>query len=194
LSLPLDDEIRLRVEKEIEDTEFRLKRGSDLGSGSISFGTLFECRYSRWKPLVITCSERKQKHHPHYFLRFWLSCQLFSGYGRLRYLGTRQCFFSDLRPQALQVRHLGSNNDLITIAKEIRLKLDSFSTYIFTQARGSDMYHLPDRLANNAIVIISFVPPNIWQKAYTDLEHSGKEGAPLEVTLGSTIIQLNPFV
>jgi hypothetical protein len=28
---PLDDEIRLRVEEEIEDTEFRLERGSDLG-------------------------------------------------------------------------------------------------------------------------------------------------------------------
>jgi hypothetical protein len=28
---PLDDEICLRVEGEIEDTEFRLQRGSDLG-------------------------------------------------------------------------------------------------------------------------------------------------------------------
>ena len=27
----IDEEMRLRMEKEIEDTEFRLKRGSDLG-------------------------------------------------------------------------------------------------------------------------------------------------------------------
>ena len=46
-----DEEMRLRMEKEIEDTEFRLKRGSDLGRFDQFWDddTLFDCRYSRSK-------------------------------------------------------------------------------------------------------------------------------------------------
>jgi hypothetical protein len=46
-----DDEIRLRMKNEIEDTEFRLKRGSDLGRFDQFWDddNLFECRYSRSK-------------------------------------------------------------------------------------------------------------------------------------------------
>ena len=51
----LDDEIRLRMEKEVEDTEFRLKRGSDLGRFDQFWyhDSLFECRYSRSKWLYL---------------------------------------------------------------------------------------------------------------------------------------------
>jgi hypothetical protein len=47
----LGDEIRPRIENEIEDTEFRLKRGSDLGRFDQFWDheSLFECRYSRSK-------------------------------------------------------------------------------------------------------------------------------------------------
>ena len=46
-----DEEMRLRIEKEVEDNEFRLKRGSDLGRFDQFWDdhTLFECRYSRSK-------------------------------------------------------------------------------------------------------------------------------------------------
>ena len=49
------DEIRLRMEKEIEDTEFRLKRGSDLGRFDQFWDndSLFNCRYSRSKWLYL---------------------------------------------------------------------------------------------------------------------------------------------
>ena len=55
----IKEDIRLRVEKEIEDTEFRLKRGSDLGrfgqfwDGDGEYDTLFKCRYSRSKWLFL---------------------------------------------------------------------------------------------------------------------------------------------
>ena len=43
------EEMHLRMEKEIEDTEFRLKRGYDLGRFDQFWDdrTLFQCRYSR---------------------------------------------------------------------------------------------------------------------------------------------------
>ena len=46
-----DEEIRLRLENEIEDIDFRLKRGSDLGRFDQFWDddTLFNCRYSRSK-------------------------------------------------------------------------------------------------------------------------------------------------
>ena len=52
---PLDDEIRLRIEKEIEDTQFRLKRGSDLGRFDQFWDddSLFKCRYSQSKWLYL---------------------------------------------------------------------------------------------------------------------------------------------
>ena len=81
------------------------------------------------------------------------------------------------------------NHDLITLAKENRLKLDPISTYIFTDAEGSDVCE--DKIPNNARVIISFVAPTSGQSLILRLKHSGEEN-PLEVTLGSTMIQLNP--
>ncbi|KAF8803141.1 hypothetical protein BYT27DRAFT_7341038 [Phlegmacium glaucopus] len=85
-----------------------------------------------------------------------------------------------------------TNNDLIAFAEEIRPKLNSF-TYIFMDADGSNnMRSDPDRLGNNARVLISFVAPTTGQSLILRLKHSGKEDAPLAVTLGLTIIQLNP--
>jgi hypothetical protein len=84
-----------------------------------------------------------------------------------------------------------TNNDLITFkfAKEIRPKLDPFSTYIFTDAGGSDIYS--NKLGNDARVLISFVAPT-YRSLTLRLKHSGREDGLLEVTLGSTIIHLNP--
>ena len=60
--------------------------------------------------------------------------------------------------------------DLITFAKKIRLKLNSFSTYIFMDAGG--MYLGPDRLWNNARVLVSFVAPS-GKSLILRLKHSG---------------------
>ena len=54
------------------------------------------------------------------------------------------------------------------------------------------MFTPPNRLGNNARVLISFVAPTSGQSLILRLKHSGSEDGPLEVTLGSTIIQLNP--
>ena len=85
-----------------------------------------------------------------------------------------------------------NNKDLITFAKEIRLKLpvDDFSTYIFTDAGNHDRDE--GKLGNNARVLISFVGPTSGKSLILRLKHSGGEDGPLEVTLGSTMIQLNP--
>ena len=84
------------------------------------------------------------------------------------------------------------SSDLITFAEEIRLKLDPFSTYIFTEAGYLDLDLLPGSLGNNAIVLISFVPPISGQSLILRLKHSGSENGPLEITLGSNKIELNP--
>ena len=81
-----------------------------------------------------------------------------------------------------------TNNDLITFAKEIRVKLDPFSTYIITDP---NMPH-SEILGSKARVLISFVPLTSGQSLILRLKHSGGEDAFLEVTLGSTTIQLNP--
>ena len=51
---------------------------------------------------------------------------------------------------------------------------------------------LPDGLTNNARVLISFVAPTSGKNLILRLKHSGEEDGPLEVSLGSTIIQLSP--
>ena len=86
-----------------------------------------------------------------------------------------------------------TKDDLITFAKEIRPKLNLSSTYIFTDAGLSDMsLGQPDGLRNNARVLISFVVPTSGQSLILRLKHSGNENGSLEVTLGSSVIQLDP--
>ena len=54
------------------------------------------------------------------------------------------------------------------------------------------MYSLPNRLGNNARVSISFVAPTSGKNLILRVKHSGGEDTPLEVSLGSTKIRLNP--
>jgi hypothetical protein len=202
----LDHEIRRRLENEIEDIEFRLKRGSELGRFDQFWDddTLFKCRYSRSKwlhlsqnaplgPLEIySHALKRNKNIIHIAFSHDFDVNRF-----------RICdliwvtSISPWNPFGLPGIHheplfiKSTNNDLITFAKDIRPKLDSFSRYIFTDADGFDMYS--DKLGNNARVLISFVAPTSGQSLILRLKHSGREdGQPLEVTLRSTIIQLNP--
>ena len=218
----LIEEIRLRMEKEIEDTKFRLKRGSDLGRFDQFWDgdndTLFECRYSRSKwlylskyyirrgaPLEIYSHALKEnKNIIHIiFSEFnsdsdvnWLQatiCDL-PWVTSIFYASDSDSHLPAIHRDLLFIKSANSDSDLITFAKEIRLKLDPFSTYIFTDAGGNDLYDssLPsNELGNNAKVLISFVAPS-GKSLILRLKHSGREDGPLEITLGSTIIQLNP--
>ena len=204
---PLNEEIRLRMEQEIEDTEFRLKRGSDLGRFDQFWDddALLKCRYSQSKWLHLSPSApleiyshtlRGNKNITHIIFslasvhsdsdlnRFqeWATSVTSISFGPLQTLPA-------IRRDPLFVKSI--HNDLITFAKEIRPKLDPFSTYIFTDAEGSDISP-SDKFVNNARVLISFVAPASDQSLILRLKHSGKEDGPLEVTLGSTSIQLNP--
>ena len=208
----LNEEIHLRMEKEIEDTEFRLKRGSDLGRFDQFWDDdiLFRCRYSRSKWLYLSQSSVPLEIYSHALKGNKNIIHVtFSGYGFDSDLDRLQATICDL-PQLTSISSdtlslvdihrdrdplfiSSTNNDLTTFAKEIRLKLDSFSTYIFTDAGG---YRMPysDKLGNNARVLISFVAPTLasGQRLILRLKHSGREDGPLEVTLGSTTIYLIP--
>ena len=83
-----------------------------------------------------------------------------------------------------------TNNDLNKFAKEI--KLVPSSTYIFLDAGICDQYSSPSKLRNDGRVLISFVPQTSGKSLILRVKHSGEEDGPLEVTLGSAKIQLNP--
>ena len=207
---PVNDETRLRMENEIEDTEFRLKRGSELGRFDQFWDddALFNCRYSRskWLKLGNYFSSTPLEIYLHALKRNKNIIHI--TFGRLYSdsdVNRFQATICDLpRVTSISRDSLGylsvihrdllfiksTNNDLITFAKENQLKLDSFSTYIFTDAGSFDMYS--NKLGNDARVLISFVAPTSHQSLILRLKHSGKEDGPLEVTLGSTIIQVNP--
>ena len=203
----IDEEMRLRMEKEIEDTEFRLKRGSDLGRFDQFWDDdlLFHCRYSRSKwaylnqygspvPLdVYSHALKRNKNITHISFDFMNS------------LFDVNLFLCDLpwvtsisldQPLPIPAVHrdllfIGSN-DLNTFAKEI--KLVSSSTYIFSDVGTLDLYL--GKLRGNARVLISFVPPTSGKSLTLRVKHSGKQDVPLDeplqVTLGLTKIQLNP--
>jgi hypothetical protein len=208
----LDDEIYLRMEEEIEDTEFRLKRGSDLGRFDQFWDddTLFECRYSRSKWLYL----KPHSTVPHEIYLHYLKGNkniihiAFGGF-----ISDASWFLATIRDLPLVTSISNSSeyyfpiysvpgrryplfikpykNGLIRFAKEIRPKLDPFSTYFFTDAGSFDLYQVQDRLGNDASVLISFVAPTSGQNLILRLRHSGSEDAPLKVTLGSTI-EINP--
>ena len=200
----MDEEIRLRIENEIEDTEFRLKRGSDLGQFDQFWDddALFECRYSRSKWINLRkCSTVPLEVYSHYLKgnknithisfdhmnpdfdvnRFL--CDL--PWVTLISLDRRFTTIPAVRRDTLFIK--STNNDLNTFAKEI--KLEPSSTYIFSDAGIFDVY--PDKLGGDARVLISFVAPTSGKSLILRVKHSG-EGAPFDVTLGSTKIQLNP--
>ena len=197
-----DEEIRLRRENEILDTEFRLKRGSDLGRFDQFWDDdrLFECRYSRSKwlnlsqgsclPLEIYLHALKGNKNVIHITFFFM----FPDFDFNQFLcdlpwvtsisSDQPVFISAVCRDLLFIKSI--NNDLNTFAKEI--KLDPSSTYIFSDPQISDS----GRIGCDARVLISFVPPTSGKILILRVKHSGEEDAPLEVTLGSTKIQLNP--
>ena len=208
-----DDGMRLRMENEIEDTEYRLKRGSDLGRFDQFWDDdlLFECRYSQSKWLYLYLSQRstvplevythalkRNKNITH--ITFWgfdneqirdITCEL----PWVTSISLHHELYLSLPASPAIHRDLlfikSSNNDLITFTKEITGKLDSSSTYHFLDIGDSPVYHLPS-VRGNARVLISFVPPTSGKTLILRVKHSGEEDGPLEITLGSTKIQLNP--
>jgi hypothetical protein len=81
------------------------------------------------------------------------------------------------------------DNDLNTFAKKI--KLDPPTTYIFSDVGLPDIRYSGE-LGGDARVFISFVAPTSGDRLILRVKHSGTGDGPLEVTLGSTKIQLNP--
>ncbi|KAF8805288.1 hypothetical protein BYT27DRAFT_7193008, partial [Phlegmacium glaucopus] len=211
ISLQMENEISLRMENEIEDTEFRLKRGSELGRFDQFWDddTLFKCRYSRSKwlyfdiyptrvPLEIYSHALKGNKNI-----ILITFDDFDSDSDINWIQATICdspwvtsisqglsgHLPAIHRDPLFIK--STDNDLITFAKEIQPKLNSF-TYIFMDADSSNMHSDPDTLGNNAQVLISFVAPTSGQSLILRLKHSSNVDRPLEVTLGSTIIQLNP--
>ena len=189
------------IENEIEDTEFCLERGFNLGRFDQFWDddSLFECRYSRSKWLYPRLTSDLSN------IPFEIYSHALKGnkdiihitFGSESDADRFQDTICDLPwvtsisfgPQrtlpAIQRDLLfikSADNDLITFAKEIRPKLDPESTYIFTDAENSDMDS--GKLKKNARVLISFVAPTSGKSLILRLKHSGSEDAPLEVTLG----------
>ena len=218
------DDRSLRMEKEIEDTEFRLKRGSELGRFDQFWDDdlLFKCRYSQSKwlhlsrnfavaPLEIYSHALKGNTNIVHitFHDFdsdgkWFQatvCDLpwvTSISWKLSYWESRcPAIHRDRSRDPLFIKSI-NNNDLIPFMQEVQLPFFSvvpfskFSRYIFTDAGHHDMPPRSDKLGNDARVIISFLTPNSGQSLILRLKHSGREDGLLDVTLGTTTIQLNP--
>ena len=205
-----DDEMGLRLEKEIEDIEFRLKRGSDMGRFDQFWNgdSLFYCRYSRSKwvflnqrstavtapPEVFSHALKGNKNIVHIIFgymdsdfdanRFLCDIPWVTSISPSPFKKTIATIHRDI----LFIK--STNNDLNTFAKEI--KLVPSSTYIFSDAGFLDVYS--GKLGRNARVLISFVAPTSGKSLTLRVKHSesGEKDPPLEVTLGSTKIQLNP--
>ena len=199
-------EIRPRIENEMEDIEFRLKRGFELGRFDQFWDcdTLFQCRYSRLKwlglgqsmlraPLGIyshALKGNKNIIHITFAGGFDVTQFPICGLPWVTSISSSNWF-------GLPAIHHGpiyiksTKHDLISFAKEIRPKLPvDPSTYIFTDADASDVMY-SGKLGNYARVLISFVAPTSGQTLTLRLKHSGDEDLPL-VSLGSTKIQLDP--
>ena len=212
------EEISLRMKKEIEDTEFHLKLGSDLGRFDQFWDDdyLFECRYSRSKWFYL--EDFSDVRHVRDRAPFEVYLHALKGNKNIIHVTLAHynpdsdvkqfhAIICDLPPWVTSIScdrdSFGplptihhdllfikpTNNDLITFAKEIRLKLDPSSTYIFTNAGNNDVDL--GKLRFNARILISFFAPTSGQRLILRLKYSGEDGC-LEVILGSTKIQLNP--
>ena len=204
-----DEDMRLRMENEIEDIEFRLKRGSDLGRFDQFWDdeNVFDCRYSRSKWLTFFGNSLVPLEvYSHYLkgnkniihisfdnlnLTFNID-QFLSDIPWVTSISTLKDWTAPVPRDLLFIRSTWAN--LNTFAKGI--KLGPPSTYIFSDARG-DVDVVSGKLERNARVLISFVPPTSGKCLTLRVKHRnknfGRKDAPLEVTLGSTKIQLNPF-
>ena len=215
-ALPITEESRLRIENEIEDTAFRLERGSRTGEFNQfwELDSLFNCRYSRSKwinlwslPAIPPTLLKEVFFHALKgnrniinitFMDFnndiiashikpmicelpWVTSISF----KPQLDPTLSAKFTQDLPGPLYIE--STNNDLIKFANEFRPELDPDSTYIF--ADGSDGSRMDGKF------LISFVAPTSasGQDLILRVKHSGEEDGPLEVTLGSTIIHLNPL-
>ena len=212
------DLIRLRMENEIEDTVYRLKLGTTGNPERFEFKfdqfwddeTLFQCRYSRSKWLYFNegISDVPLETYLHVLkgnknithINFDGNVSDSWVLDIIRYLpwvtsisrGSSHGDSIDLPAIERDPLFIKStDNDLNTFAKKIRPKLDSSSTYIFTDAGYSDMDLFNEKLGINARVLISFFPPASGQRLTLRLKHSGEDDGPLEITLGSIKIELN---
>ena len=190
---------------EIEDAKFRLKHGSELGRFDQFWDddTLFRCRYSRSKWLYFWQSFTVLEVYSHYLKGNKKITHISFGYMKSDF--DVNWFLCDL-PWVTSISPAqdvaipavpcdllfikSTNNDLNTFAKEI--KPDSSSTYIFSEAGFLD-FCFSGKLVGDARVLISFVGPNSGKRLILRVKHSGHEDdPPLEVTLGSNNIHLNP--
>ena len=197
-----DKGIRLRIENEIEDINFRLKRG-----GFEQFwddDLLFECRYSQSKWLYLNRISAPLEVYSHALQRNKNITHIIFGemgsdfdFDRfLYYLPWVTSISSDQFAVPAFRRYLprgvlfikSTNNDLDTFAKEI--KLDPSSTNILSDVGPLDL--ISSKLGRNGRVLISFVGSKSGQSLTLRVKHSGEDDVPLEVCLGSTKIQLNP--
>ena len=201
-------EIRQRMENEMEDIEFRLQRGSELGRFDQFWDddALFDCRYSRskWLRLRQSVLSAPPEIYSHALERnkniIHITFEPDFDVTRFR-ISDLPWITSISSSFGLPAIHHGpifiksTNTGLISFAKENRSKLDPSSTYIFTDADWFDIVsESSDKFGNDARILISFVaPPTSDQRLILRLKHSGSEDGPLGVTLGSTIIQLNPL-
>ena len=203
------------MENEIEDIEFRLKRGSDLGRFDQFWDDeiVFNCRYSRSKwltfdgfliaPLEVYSHYLKgNKNITHItfhsttseFARNQLLSDMPWVTSVTNWIGGLSFFRRNLRVLFIQPTGFNSNYDLNTFAKKI--KLDPPSTYIFSYISPSGIMDMSSgKFIPNARVLISFVPPTSGKCLTLRVKHRGtnfcEEDVPLEVTLGSTKIRLN---
>ena len=200
-----DEEMSLRIEKEIEDIEFRLKRGSDMGRFDQFWDddTLLKCRYSRSKWLFLNQSSTPLEVYSHALkgnknISHIIYRDIDFDFDFNRFLCDLPWLASISPGSSVAIPAIhhdllfikSSNSDLNTFSKEIKLYPSSSSTYIFSDAGIYDFYS--DKLGGNAKVLISFVAPTSGKRLILRVKHSGEEDAPLEVTLGPTKIQLNP--
>jgi hypothetical protein len=205
-------EIRPRIENEMDDIDFRLKRGSESGRFDQFWDDdyLFHCRYFRSKWLYLPLSvlygppeiylralkENKNIVHITFGLDFDVTRFPISDLPRVTSITSSSSGLPAIHDGPLFIK--STDKDLETFAKEIRPKLDPSTYTIFTDVGMYDIVYSSPKsggLRNNARVLISFVAPTSGQSLVLRLKHSGdkayKEDAPLEVALGSTI-QLNP--
>ena len=192
-----------RMKNEIVDAEFRLKRGSELGRFDQFWDddTLFHCRYSRSKWLKFwQDSTVPLEVYSHYLkgnknITHIAFDHMESDFDVNRFLCDLPWVTSISPDRSATIPAVPrdllfiKSNDLKTFAKEI--KSDSSSTYIFSDAGIYDVYS--DKLGKNSRILISFVAPNSGKRLILRVKHSGgEEDPPLEVTLGSNNIHLNP--
>ena len=188
------------MEKEFEDTKFRRGCDSERFDQFWNDNTLFDCRYSRSKwldffqpfsfahdvPLeVYSHALKRNKNIIHISFT-----QLQSNIDIKRFMCDYPWVTSISPPRRMRpIRRdlFIESNDLNTFAKEITLDP---STYIFSDARNSALSS--GKLGRDAKFLISFVAPISYKSLTLRVKHSGEEYALLEVTLGSTKIQLNP--